>query len=93
MPVCPRLARCRAGSLCCHALCACMASGQRLTLTWGGRLAWQLQKDCQLLEELRVMDYSLLLGLHFRSPDYGSTPHADRVSFCPLGAVARQHHH
>ena len=50
-------------------------------LTGGvGRLAWQLQKDCQLLEELRVMDYSLLLGLHFRSPDYGSTPHADRVS-------------
>ena len=26
------------------------------------------------------MDYSLLLGLHFRNPDYASTPHAtDRV--------------
>ena len=45
------------------------------------RLAGQLREDCRLLEELRVMDYSLLLGIHFRSPDYGSTPQAtDKVS-------------
>ena len=51
------------------------------TLTLHCRLAGQLKEDCRLLEELRVMDYSLLLGIHFRSPDYGSTPQAtDKVS-------------
>ena len=53
-------------------------SDTRLMLS---RLAGQLREDCRLLEELRVMDYSLLLGIHFRSPDYGSTPQAtDKVS-------------
>ena len=28
----------------------------------------QLKLDCELLEELRVMDYSLLLGIHYRIP-------------------------
>ena len=55
---------------------------QHVIATIACRLAFQLQKDCQLLEELRVMDYSLLLGLHFRNPDYGSTPHAtDKVGW------------
>ncbi|GBG74295.1 hypothetical protein CBR_g18706 [Chara braunii] len=31
------------------------------------RLVRQLEADCQFLEEQRIMDYSLLLGLHYRS--------------------------
>ena len=34
----------------------------------------QLTADCSLMEELRVMDYSLLLGVHYRSPGYASSP-------------------
>ena len=34
----------------------------------------QLAADCALMEELRVMDYSLLLGVHYRSPGYASSP-------------------
>ena len=40
----------------------------------------QLKRDCELLEELRVMDYSLLLGIHYRNPGYASSPPAtDKV--------------
>ena len=50
----------------------------------------QLAADCALLEELRVMDYSLLLGIHARSTGWMSSPHAtDRVhastAVCCLG--------
>ena len=38
------------------------------------RLMRQLAADCALMEELRVMDYSLLLGVHYRSPGYASSP-------------------
>ena len=48
------------------------------------RLMTQLAADCSLLEELRVMDYSLLLGIHARSSGWTSSPHAtDRVSASP----------
>ncbi len=44
------------------------------------RLLRQLQADCALLTELRVMDYSLLLGVHYRSPGYQTSPQVtDRV--------------
>ena len=47
------------------------------------RLTKQLAHDCALLEELRVMDYSLLLGVHYRSPGYASSPQVtDRVPIC-----------
>lgn len=43
----------------------------------------QLAADCALLEDLRVMDYSLLLGIHARSTGWMSSPHAtDRVRLC-----------
>ena len=32
-------------------------------------LVRQMAADCKLLEELKVMDYSLLLGVHFRQTD------------------------
>ena len=48
----------------------------------------QVAADCALLEELKVMDYSLLLGVHYRSGGYRSTPLAtDKVlnaSCCSL---------
>lgn len=34
---------------------------------WHERLMHQLKADCELMESCRVMDYSLLLGVHFRS--------------------------
>ena len=43
------------------------------------RLVWQLREDCKLLEQLKVMDYSLLLGVSFCSPGYASSPITDRV--------------
>lgn len=40
----------------------------------------QLHADCALLEELKVMDYSLLLGVHVRSnrEGYSSAVPTDR---------------
>lgn len=44
----------------------------------------QLAADCALLEELRVMDYSLLLGVHYRSTGWASSPPAtDKVLTLP----------
>ncbi|KAK9917488.1 hypothetical protein WJX75_004962 [Coccomyxa subellipsoidea] len=43
---------------------------------WHDRLMDQLAADCSLLEELRVMDYSLLLGVHYRSTGWASSPPA-----------------
>ena len=57
---------------------------------------WLLHSDaqscyvthCKLMEELRVMDYSLLLGVHYLSPGYTSSPQVtDKASnlwlICP----------
>ena len=45
------------------------------------RLTEQLEADCGLLESLRVMDYSLLLGIHYRGGGHHLTPlTTDRVS-------------
>ena len=50
----------------------------KLVLTAGtyDQLMGQLQRDCALLESLRVMDYSLLLGVHYLSwgPDQWDPP-------------------
>ncbi|KAL3131311.1 hypothetical protein ABBQ38_000603 [Trebouxia sp. C0009 RCD-2024] len=59
---------------------------------WHERLMKQLAADCSLMEELRVMDYSLLLGVHYRSPGYASSPHVtdkedegeDDTDFTPM---------
>lgn len=54
----------------------------------------QLAADCALLEELRVMDYSLLLGVHSRSAEgYTSaeliTDRVRRPGPTPAGASPR----
>ncbi|KAJ7946634.1 Phosphatidylinositol-4-phosphate 5-kinase family protein [Quillaja saponaria] len=48
----------------------------------------QISLDCMFLESLQIIDYSLLLGLHFRAPEHlksfleppGSTHHLDSLS-------------
>lgn len=59
------------------------------------RLMAQLAADCALLEELRVMDYSLLLGVHSRSAEgYTSaeliTDRVRRPGPTPAWASSRQ---
>ncbi|KAJ7945164.1 Phosphatidylinositol 4-phosphate 5-kinase [Quillaja saponaria] len=41
----------------------------RLEQSWFQELIWQINRDCQFLEAEGIMDYSLLIGLHFRD-DY-----------------------
>lgn len=53
-------------------VCVCMQDLDidfRLVLNTGtyDQLMGQLGRDCALLESLHVMDYSLLLGIHFLS--------------------------
>lgn len=36
------------------------------------------------MEELRVMDYSLLLGVHYRSPGYASSPQVTDKVHCSI---------
>ncbi|KAH7855479.1 hypothetical protein Vadar_025338 [Vaccinium darrowii] len=38
----------------------------RLQRTWLQEFRRQIDKDCEFLEQERIMDYSLLVGLHFR---------------------------
>ncbi|GLJ55708.1 hypothetical protein SUGI_1196660 [Cryptomeria japonica] len=38
--------------------------------SWREALLKQIEVDCMFLESQRIMDYSLLLGLHFRAPQY-----------------------
>lgn len=52
----------------------------RLEGDYRDKLMRQLAADCRLLEEMRVMDYSLLLGVHYRTPDgsFGRSPESPR---------------
>ncbi|XP_052305335.1 phosphatidylinositol 4-phosphate 5-kinase 1 isoform X2 [Populus trichocarpa] len=43
----------------------------RLERSWFNELISQVYRDCEFLEAERIMDYSLLIGLHFRD-DYSS---------------------
>ncbi|KAL3692748.1 hypothetical protein R1sor_006399 [Riccia sorocarpa] len=42
----------------------------RLDPSWREAVFKQVEVDCKFLESQRIMDYSLLLGLHFRAPQY-----------------------
>ncbi|KAI5084458.1 hypothetical protein GOP47_0000627 [Adiantum capillus-veneris] len=42
----------------------------RLEPSWRQDLLRQIDCDCKFLESERIMDYSLLLGLHFRAPQF-----------------------
>ncbi|CAM8897657.1 unnamed protein product [Rhodiola kirilowii] len=54
----------------------------RLQKTWFQEFCRQVYKDCDFLEQERIMDYSLLVGLHFReysdgNPENGRLSNAD----------------
>ncbi|KAK3009928.1 hypothetical protein RJ639_011035 [Escallonia herrerae] len=40
----------------------------RLQKNWFQEFRRQIDRDCEFLEQERIMDYSLLVGLHFREP-------------------------
>ncbi|KAF8009952.1 hypothetical protein BT93_J0815 [Corymbia citriodora subsp. variegata] len=42
----------------------------RLQNVWFQEFCRQVDKDCDFLEQERIMDYSLLIGLHFRDTSY-----------------------
>ncbi|XP_058107827.1 phosphatidylinositol 4-phosphate 5-kinase 6-like isoform X2 [Magnolia sinica] len=46
----------------------------RLQKTWIQELHRQLDRDCDFLEHERIMDYSLLVGLHFRESSFSLDP-------------------
>lgn len=66
--------------------------GTDIRLPLRRRFERQLRADCALLEALRVMDYSLLLGIHSRSGGgLASTPqHTDAVRPQPRPPRAAQ---
>lgn len=51
--------------------CSCFACLSRLESGTKDKLTRQLEADCFLLERMRIMDYSLLLGVHVRSASEG----------------------
>lgn len=40
--------------------------------SWFKKLIWQIEQDCKFLETEGIMDYSLLVGLHFREDEFAS---------------------
>ncbi|XP_059652005.1 phosphatidylinositol 4-phosphate 5-kinase 6-like [Cornus florida] len=44
----------------------------RLQKIWFQELCRQVDRDCDFLEQERIMDYSLLVGLHFRETSFGT---------------------
>ncbi|KAL3839973.1 hypothetical protein ACJIZ3_024564 [Penstemon smallii] len=51
----------------------------RLQTTWYQELIKQIDRDCEFLEAERIMDYSLLVGLHFRDDSTG-----DKIGLSPF---------
>jgi 1-phosphatidylinositol-4-phosphate 5-kinase len=43
----------------------------RLQRNWYQELMKQIKRDCEFLEAERIMDYSLLVGVHFRDDNTG----------------------
>ncbi|KAG6388730.1 hypothetical protein SASPL_150162 [Salvia splendens] len=52
----------------------------RLQTNWYQELIKQIDRDCEFLETERIMDYSLLVGLHFRD----ATSTADKIGLSPF---------
>ncbi|KAL3641780.1 Phosphatidylinositol 4-phosphate 5-kinase 2 [Castilleja foliolosa] len=51
----------------------------RLQSNWYQELIKQIDRDCEFLEAERIMDYSLLIGLHFRDDSTG-----DKIGLSPF---------
>lgn len=61
----------------------------RLDPFWYQTLLQQIECDCKFLESQRIMDYSLLLGLHFQAPQNAKTilPWHSSESHVPENAI------
>lgn len=42
--------------------------------SWHNKLIWQIERDCEFLEAEGIMDYSLLVGVHFRDHEDDFSP-------------------
>ncbi|XP_073035661.1 phosphatidylinositol 4-phosphate 5-kinase 1-like [Primulina eburnea] len=51
----------------------------RLQTNWYQELMKQIKRDCEFLETERIMDYSLLVGIHFRDDNTG-----DQIGLSPF---------
>ncbi|XP_019181142.1 PREDICTED: phosphatidylinositol 4-phosphate 5-kinase 1-like [Ipomoea nil] len=51
----------------------------RLQQNWYQELIKQIERDCEFLESERIMDYSLLVGIHFREDNAG-----DKMGLSPF---------
>ncbi|CAN8234118.1 unnamed protein product [Cochlearia groenlandica] len=51
----------------------------RLQKNWYQELMMQIKRDCEFLEAERIMDYSLLIGVHFRDDNTG-----DKMGLSPF---------
>ncbi|GMH17427.1 hypothetical protein Nepgr_019268 [Nepenthes gracilis] len=51
----------------------------RLQTNWYQKLIKQIEQDCEFLEAERIMDYSLLVGIHFRNDNAG-----DKIGLSPF---------
>lgn len=51
----------------------------RLQRAWFQEFCRQVDRDCELLEQERIMDYSLLVGVHFRDPSSSSSEQVAEV--------------
>ncbi|KAL9245524.1 hypothetical protein vseg_019168 [Gypsophila vaccaria] len=51
----------------------------RLQKNWHQELIQQIERDCEFLETENIMDYSLLVGIHFRNHNTG-----DKMRLSPL---------
>uniref|UniRef100_A0A1J3HL92 Phosphatidylinositol 4-phosphate 5-kinase n=1 Tax=Noccaea caerulescens TaxID=107243 RepID=A0A1J3HL92_NOCCA len=51
----------------------------RLQRNWYQELMTQIKRDCEFLEAERIMDYSLLIGIHFRDDNTG-----DKMGLSPF---------
>ncbi|XP_068662536.1 phosphatidylinositol 4-phosphate 5-kinase 6-like isoform X5 [Aristolochia californica] len=70
----------------------------RLQKSWFQELHRQVDRDCEFLEQERIMDYSLLVGLHFREPSFSKelsesrtpgtrTPRGNDSVFCRWATI------
>eukprot|EP00250_Pteridium_aquilinum_P005997 c15994_g1_i1 orf=298-2895(+) len=56
----------------------------QLDQSWRDAVLEQISKDCKFLESEHIMDYSLLLGLHFKDPPSKDSPADSRGSVFEL---------
>uniref|UniRef100_A0A7N0T3D2 1-phosphatidylinositol-4-phosphate 5-kinase n=1 Tax=Kalanchoe fedtschenkoi TaxID=63787 RepID=A0A7N0T3D2_KALFE len=52
----------------------------RLQKSWFQEFCRQVDRDCELLEQERIMDYSLLVGVHFGDGSFGNQMTEARIS-------------